>query len=207
MVRLVFLLSLLFIIVVLLLPRAVLYFSGNNGYGGSGESVPPSESVQQQYVKLQEKRRTLEEKINKMMDLYLQFKQKTKQQQIQLKELLGTFPFEEAVKLFRGGEVPENMKPAASCWRILLPDEVAMLKIYDWIESQQKSDLLTELEAKTKEVKNYIDVGKLLSDDDQKEIDCILITPLPRDDWNKPGNDLLYEEQAIENITNEMRKP
>lgn len=168
------------------------------------ESDSPVQKLNTQYEQLKEKRLTLQNKIESAFVFYREFQEKTRVQKEQLKSHLGTVPFDEAVDFFIADkDIPANLRLAASCWRSLLPDEIQRQKIFDWLENQQKSDLLVEFEVKMKQIENYLKVGTFLNEADQKEVDRLLVTDVG--DWNESQNDWNFELKAVESLKEELK--
>ncbi|MCL2745219.1 MAG: hypothetical protein FWE67_15355 [Planctomycetaceae bacterium] len=189
-------------------------FAGCNQPSGSipaktGGGIPaapnPLQKLNMQYDQLQEKRLALQNKIEQAFIFYTEYTENTKQQKEQLKKNLGDVPFEEAVEIFISNKnIPSNLRLASSCWRSLLPDEVQRQKIFEWLENQQKSDLLVELEVKMKTIDNYRKVGTFLNEADQKDVDRLLVAEVG--DWSETRNDWDYEQKAVESLKNELMK-
>jgi hypothetical protein len=168
------------------------------------EPVDPLQKLNEQYEQLAKKRLELQNKIETAMDLYLQYVESTKTQKEQLKNNLGAVPFDEAIEIFiNNKDIPARLRLASSCWRSLLPDEVQRQKIFDWLENQQKNDLLVEFEVKMKQIENFRKVGTLLNETDQKEVDRLLVAEVG--DWSETKNDLNYEQKAVESLKKELR--
>jgi hypothetical protein len=168
------------------------------------EPVDPLQKLNEQYEQLAKKRLELQNQIEKAMDLYLQYVENTTTQKEQLKTNLGTVPFEEAIEIFiNNKEIPAHLRLASSCWKSLLPDEIQRQKLFDWLEHQQKNDLLVEFEVNMKQIENFRKVGTFLNETDQKEVDRLLAAEVS--DWNESKNDLHYGQKAVENLKKDWR--
>ncbi|MDR3108975.1 MAG: hypothetical protein LBU65_04705 [Planctomycetaceae bacterium] len=167
-------------------------------------TVDQMQKLNEQYEQLATKRLELQNKIEQAFGFYIEYTKNTSTQKEQLKNNLGSVPFEEAIEIFINGKnIPANLRLAVSCWKSLLPDETQRQKIFDWLEEQQKNDLLVEFEVKMKQIDNFRKVGTFLNESDQKEVDRLLVTVVT--DWRESGSDLNYEQKAIETLKKELR--
>ncbi|MCL2303982.1 MAG: hypothetical protein FWC43_01410 [Planctomycetaceae bacterium] len=161
---------------------------------------PPVDEREVYYEQLLRKRLEFQEKIFEAMELYGTTSQEVHGQRTRLRELLGDKPVSEAIELFSKGKVPPDMRIAYSCWRTLIPDETQRLQIAMWIDKQQLSGILEQLDIQIKEFENRRRLGKILNQEELAEIDLLLAQQVVGWETVEISDKALLEEEAI-NLT------
>ena len=184
-----------------------------------GDVIPPQTSapsalptskttdLDTHFGQLQRKRLEFQEKIFEAMELYRTTSQKIREQRTQLKQYLGDKSVSEAIELFskeRSNDVPPNLRAAYSCWRTLIPDETQRLQIAVWIDKQQASGVLEELDIQIKEFENRRQLGKILDQNELAEIDRLLARPVVGWETVDASDRALLEEEAIEKLKSDL---
>ena len=174
---------------------------------GQKASPPKTNDLDSHHEQLLRKRLEFESKIREAMDLYRSTSQKVREQRTQLKKYLGNKPVQEAVELFSKGrpnEIPSDLRAAFSCWRTLIPDETQRLQITVWIDKQQASGVLEELDIQIKEFENRRQLGKILDQNELAEIDRLLARPVVGWETVNASDRALLEQEAIEKLKSDL---
>ena len=165
---------------------------------------PPVDEREAYYEQLLRKRLEFQEKIFEAMELYGTTSQKVHGQRTRLRELLGDKPVSEAIELFQKGEVPPDLRTAHSLWRILMPDETHRLQIAVWIDKQQLSGILEQLDIQIKEFENRRQLGRILNPEELAEIDRLLAQQVVGWEAVEISDRALLEEEAIQQLKIEL---
>jgi hypothetical protein len=174
---------------------------------GQVASPPKTNDLDSHHEQLLRKRLEFESKIREAMDLYRSTSQKVREQRTQLKKYLGNKSVLEAVELFSKGkpnEIPSDLRAAHSCWRTLIPDETQRLQITVWIDRQQVSGVLEELDIQIKEFENRRQLGRILDQNELAEIDRLLARPVVGWETFDASDRALLEQEAIEKLKSDL---
>jgi hypothetical protein len=148
-----------------------------------------------------------QEKIFEAMELYRTTSQRVHAERMILRQHLGDTPVTEAIELFSRGrpnEIPANLRIAYSCWQTLMPDETQRLQIAMWIDRQQFSGILEQLDIQIREIENRRQLGRILNQEELAEIDRLLAQQVVGWETVDVGDRALLEEEAIERLKNEL---
>jgi len=163
--------------------------------------APQTDDRDIHYEQLLRKRLEFEEKVFEAMNVYRVISQKVHAERAQLRKLLGDTPVSEAIELFRKGvfsEIPSHLHAAFSCWQTLLPDETQRLHVAMWIDRQQASGILEQLDNQIREIEHRRQWERISDQEELAEIDRLLaqqVTVLPE---TVTSDRALLEEEAIE---------
>jgi len=170
--------------------------------------VPPKmDDPDAHFEQLLRKRLEFQEKIFEAMELYRSTSQRVYEQRTLLKQYLGDKPVAEAIEQFSKGkpnEISPDLRIAYSCWRTLLPDETQRLQIALWIDKQQISGILEQLDIQARETENRRQLGRILNQEELAEIDRLLAQQVVGWETVDVGDRALLEEEAIERLKNEL---
>jgi len=168
---------------------------------------PQTDDRDVHYEQLLRKRLEFQEKIFEAMELYRMTSQRVHAERTILRQHLGDTPVAEAIELFSRGrpnEIPVNLRIAYSCWRTLMPDETQRLQIAMWIDRQQFSGILEQLDIQIREIENRRQLGRILNQEELAEIDRLLAQQVIGWETVDIGDRALLEEEAIERLKNEL---
>jgi hypothetical protein len=166
-------------------------------------SVRKPAEQESHYEQLLRKRLDFEAKIREAMDLYRTTYQKVRGQRTELKKCAGDMPVPKVIELFGKGkasEIPSNLRAAYSCWRTLIPDETQLKQIDVWIDTQQRSGVLEELDIQIKNIENRQQLGRILDQTELAEIDRLLARPVVGWETVDASNMAVLEQQVIEEL-------
>ena len=170
-------------------------------------SVPQTDDRDTHYDQLLRKRLEFQEKIFEAMELYRMTSQRVHEQRTLLRQYLGDKPVTEAIELFSRGnpsEIPQELRIAHSCWRTLLPDETQRLQITVWIDRQQVSGILEQLDIQIREIENRQQLGRILDQEELAEIDRLLAQQVVGWETVAISDRALLEAEAIEKLKTEL---
>ena len=168
---------------------------------------PPQDDPDAHFEQLLRKRLEFQEKIFEAMELYRSTSQRVHEQRTLLKQYLGDKPVAEAIEQFSRGrpnEISSDLRIAYSCWRTLLPDETQRLQITMWIDKQQISGILEQLDIQAREIENRRQLGRILNQEELAEIDRLLAQQVVGWETVDVSDRALLEEEAIEKLKNEL---
>ena len=187
----------------------VLLFMVAIGCGKSpsgGIAVSGTHDLDTLYEQLLRKRLNAQEKVFEAMELYRTNSQNVRRQRALLQNYLEGKSVSDAIELFSKGqisEIPADLRVAYSSWRTLLPDETQRLRIVAWIDQQQFSGLLEEMDVNIKIIENGRQFGRL-DENDRSEIDRLLAMSIGDIDSAGTSNVAFYEQEAIEKLKREL---
>ena len=159
------------------------------------------------YDQLLRRRLEFQERIFEALDLYRVTSLRVHESRGQFRQMLGDKPVSEAIELFSQGrpsDIPQNLRAAYSRWQTLLPDETQRLQIALWIDRQQLSGILEQLDIQIREIENRRQLGRILNQEELAEIDRLLAQQVTGWETVEIADRALLEEQAIERLRVEL---
>ena len=171
-------------------------------------SQPKVDEREVQYEHILRKRLEFQERIFAAINLYRETNQKAHEQREKLLEYLGNKPLSEAIELFKGkpDEIPQNLRTAYSCWQTLLRNEMLQLRIDGWLEKQQLSGILDQLDEQIGAIEERRQLGEIMNSEELAELDRLLAQHVAGWETSEIVDRAMLEEKAAEKIKNELTK-
>ena len=177
------------------------------GCGRRDNDIPPVPSDDNtRYERLLRNRLKLQEEIFKALEAYRTISQKVREGRAELQQLLGDKLASEAIEHFTKGTTLRDLQPAYARWRTLIPDERTRFAIVQWLDKQQLSHELVNMDVIIKDVENRRDYGWAFDQKTNEEISrSIAQVEASLEELDRLGT-AIVDEEVIKSMITEMEQ-